>query len=122
MNMEEVINLSKRIMDFCQSRGIDKRRSYFSALALEEMAGNIVEHGFTKDDRKHSINVRVVHKDDSIILRIKDDCIPFNPEERRMITENDDITKNMGIRMVYSIFKDINYNYLFGINCLTIRI
>ncbi|MBQ2685925.1 MAG: ATP-binding protein [Erysipelotrichaceae bacterium] len=122
MNMEEVINLSKRIMDFCQSRGIDKRRSYFSALALEEMAGNIVEHGFTKDDRKHSINVRVVHKDDSIILRIKDDCIPFNPEERRMITENDDITKNMGIRMVYSILKDINYNYLFGINCLTIRI
>ena len=119
---DEVINLSRRIMDFCQERGIDRRRSYFSALALEEMAGNIVEHGFTKDNKKHSISVRVVHKDDNIILRIKDDCIPFNPEDRRRISENDDITKNMGIRMIYSIFKDISYQNLFGMNVLTIKI
>ena len=32
------------------------------------------------------------------------------------------ITKNMGIRMIYSIFKDISYQNMFGMNVLTIKI
>ena len=120
--LEEVIQLSQRIQQFCRDRGIDEKRSYLSALALEEMAGVIVQEGFVKDDRKHSVYVRVVHKDDNVILRIKDDCQPFNPEERKQLTENEDITKNIGIRMIYRILKDIDYRYLFGINVLTMKI
>ena len=86
------------------------------------MAGVIVQEGFVKDDRKHSVYVRVVHKDDNVILRIKDDCQPFNPEERKQLTENEDITKNIGIRMIYRILKDIDHRYLFGINVLTMKI
>ena len=70
---EDVVTLSQRIHEFCLNRGIDERRAYYSALAMEEMAGNIVEHGFTKDHKTHSIDVRVVHKEDNVILRIKDD-------------------------------------------------
>ena len=41
-------------------------------------------------------------KEKEIILRIRDDCVPFNPIERyKMKTKNDkDPTKNIGIRMV----------------------
>lgn len=120
--IKEVVTLSEQIQEFCREKGIDSKRSYLSALALEEMAANIVEHGFTKDDKEHTIYVRVVHKDDNVILRIRDDCIPFNPEDRQQITENDDITKNIGIRMIYKILKDISYQFLFGMNVLTIRI
>lgn len=119
---EEVVTLSRRIQEFCLSKGIDKRRAYLSALALEEMAGNIVDHGFTKDRRSHYVDVRVVHQGDNVILRIKDDCVPFNPRERRQITENDDITKNIGIRMIYTIIKDIEYQNLFGMNVLTMKV
>ena len=120
--IEEVVQLSQQIQQFCRDRGIDEKRSYLSALALEEMAGVIVLEGFVKDSKKHSIYVRVVHKDDNVILRIKDDCQPFNPEERKQLTENEDITKNIGIRMIYKILKDIDYRYLFGINVLTMKI
>ena len=120
--MEEVINVSQRVQSFCLEKGIDKKRAYLAGLAMEEMAGNIVDHGFTKDTKDHSIDIRVVHKEDDIILRIKDDCVSFDPKVRNRITEGDDPTKNIGIRMIYRIMNDIIYENLLGLNVLTIRI
>ena len=121
-SMEEVVNISREVQEFCLEKGIEKRRSYFAGLFIEEMAGNVVSHGFIKDRRSHSADLRVVHKDGMIILRIKDDCIPFDPAERRKIFNPDDIAKNIGIRMVYSITDDISYQNILGLNVLTIRI
>jgi len=86
------------------------------------MAGNIVEHGFTKDDKEHSVDVRVVHKGDDVILRLKDDCVPFDPAERRMLQDPDDPAKNIGIRMVFRLAKDVQYQSILGLNVLTIRV
>ena len=57
-----------------------------------------------------------------MILRIKDDCIPFDPAERREMADPDDVTRNIGIRMVYRMAKDIQYQNILGLNVLTIRI
>ena len=121
-NMDEVLTVSKRVTEFCRRRGIDERRVYLASLCMEEMAGNIVEHGFIKDNKSHSIDIRVIHKDDDIILRIRDDCVPFNPRERREITDSKDILKNAGIRIVYQIAKSVDYQNLLGMNVLTLRI
>ena len=121
-SMEEVVSVARRVRAFCGERGIDERRVYLSGLCLEEMAGNIVEHGFAVDRKRHSIDIRVVHKDDVVILRIRDDCIPFNPAERREMFDPKDIMKNAGIRIVYRIARDINYQNIMGLNELTIRI
>ena len=122
-SMDEVVNISEQIQAFCTARGLDARRSYLSGLFLEEMAGNIVEYGVKQDRKKHSIDVRVVHKNDDIILRIKDDCAPFDPvEQAKLVSDNEDIMKNVGIRMVYKIARDINYQNILGLNVLTIRI
>lgn len=119
---EDVVSVAERVQQFCKDRGIDSRRSYYAALFLEEMAGNIVTHGFSKDKKKHSVDIRVVHKDDDVILRIKDDCRPFDPSTRSGITDPDDITKNIGIRMVYKLANDIEYKNMLGLNVLTARI
>ena len=121
-SMKEVLNISENIQQFCLNKGIDTRRSYYAALFFEEMAGNVVKHGFNKDKRSHSVDIRVVYKDDTVILRIKDNCIPFNPEERQKIFDPDDMTRNIGIRMVYSIAEDISYQNILGLNVLTIKI
>ena len=81
-----------------------------------------MEHGFVLDNKKHTVDVRVVHKDDNVILRIKDDCVSFDPAERQNIADPEDITKNIGIRMIYSMAKDVSYQNIFGLNVLTIRI
>ena len=112
----------EEITAFCLGKGVDRRRANLAGLAMEEMAGNVVDHGFTKDKKKHTVDVRVVHKDDQVILRIKDDCVPFDPGERQKIAESDDITKNIGIRMIFKIAGDIQYQNILGMNVLTIRI
>ena len=118
----EVVTISQKVQDFCLERGIDQRRSYLAGLSMEEMAGNIVEHGFEKDNRKHYVDIRVVHKDDDVILRIKDDCIPFDPGERNRMATDDDITRNIGIRMVFRMARNVQYQNILGLNVLTIRI
>ena len=121
-SVDEVVHVARQVRAFCQRRGIDERRVYLSGLCLEEMAANIVEHGFTKDKKRHSVDIRVVHKDDDVILRIRDDCVPFDPGERKDIFVPGDIMKNAGIRMVYKIARDIDYQYIMGLNVLTLRI
>ena len=118
-----VEDISQQVMVFCDARGIDRRRAFFSGLAMEEMAGNIVLHGFTKDPkRKHSVDIRVIHKDDEIILRLRDDCPPFDPSDRARLLSEEDRTRNIGIRLVFSIATDVQYQNLLGLNVLTIRI
>ena len=121
-SMEEVINISRKIQEFCRENGLDERRAYLSGLAMEEMAGNVIEHGFTKDSKEHSVDVRVVLKNGDVILRIKDDCVPFDPAERQKTVAPDDVTKNIGIRMVTSIAESVSYQSILGLNVLTIRI
>ena len=121
-DLSEVMDLSQQVIDFCASHGIDGRRGYFSGLFLEEMAANVVVHGFGKDKKSHSVDIRVVHRHDDIILRIKDDCVPFDPTERIEIFDPEDKIKNAGIRMVYKVAKDIRYQYILGLNVLTICI
>ena len=121
-SVEDVVTISERVQNFCLERQIGKRNAYLAGLFLEEMAGNVVEHGFTKDNKKHTVDVRVVHKDEDVILRIKDDCVPFDPGERQKIAENEDVMKNIGIRMVFKMAKDVQYQNILGLNVLTIRI
>lgn len=121
-DMKDVTTVAEKVQLFCKDRGIDGKRAYLAGLSMEEMAGNVVDHGFRKDNKDHTVDVRVVHKDDDIILRIKDDCVPFDPHERQFIAENDDITKNIGIRMIFKMAEDIQYQNILGLNVLTIKV
>lgn len=121
-DMEEVVTIARVVQGFCRGRGIDERRALLSGLALEEMAGNVVSHGFVKDKKSHTVDVRVVHKNEDIILRLKDDCVPFDPGVRKTLTDLADPTKIIGIRMVFRLAKDVQYQSILGLNVLTIKI
>ena len=121
-SVEEVVCISRQVQHFCLEKGIDERRSFLAALMVEEMAGNIVSHGFQKDRKRHSVDLRIAYKEQSLILRLKDDCIPFDPSERQRIVAPEEITKNIGIRMVFSLAQDIQYQNILGMNALTIRL
>ena len=121
-SMEEVIRISQVIQNFCLEKGIDRRRSYLAGLCMEEMAGNVVAHGFSVDRKKHSVDVRVVYRDNGLILRLKDNCVAFDPAARREIADPEDVTKNIGIRMVYKIAGSVSYQSVLGLNVLTITI
>ena len=121
-SMDEVAETSERVQDFCNAHGVTGRPAYYSALCLEEMAGNVVSHGFVKDKKAHSLNVRVLHLGDTIMLRLKDDCVPFDPSQMAGFVSDRDPFRNVGIRMVYGIADEVTYQNMLGLNVLTIKI
>ncbi len=124
-NIDEVVSISQKVIDFCRSRGIDNRISYFAGLCLEEMAGNVVTHGFSKDNKKHSVDVRIVHCEKcthDVVMTIRDNCKEFDPSERARINEAGAEGKNMGIQMIYNIADEVTYQNLLGLNVLTMKL
>ena len=122
-SMDEVIKASADIQKFLLSQGVSERNAYIMALSVEELAGNIIRWAF-QSARQNTISIYLVFKNDEWILRLRDDCKPFNPKKwLEMSTQNqDDPTKNMGIRLVMALAKNIEYLNVLRINNLIIRV
>ena len=121
-SMDEVVTLAEQIQEFCVEQGVDNKTAMLSALCMEEMAGNIVDHGFTKDLKDHQIDAFVVVEDGEISMRLRDDCVPFDPHDKLKMYDDEDPTKNFGIKMVSKVAKEMNYQTNFGMNVLTIKV
>ena len=120
--VEEAVEVSERIEDFCSRHNVEKRKGYFSARCMEELSTNIIEHGFTMDEKKHHCDIRVMLDPDEVVLRLRDDCPYFNIRERFDSLEEDDMEAGVGIRLVYALARDVSYINTFNTNTLIIRI
>ncbi len=120
-SVEEAVAVSERIESFCGAHQVDRRKSYFSARCMEELSTNIIEHGFTKDEKKHCCDIRVMIDPDGVVLRIRDDCPYFNIRERYDSLSEHDVDSGVGIRLVFALAKEVNYINIFNTNTLIIR-
>ncbi len=121
-DLEEVTEASAETQSFCKRNGMDGKHAYYAALCLEEMTANVIQHGFGHDRKKHYLNTTVIFNDGCVTLRIKDDCVAFDPSEMAKITSGDQSVSNIGIRMVYDIADSVEYRNMLGLNVLTIKI
>lgn len=119
-SMEDVLQISVKVIDFCRKRQVEERKCNVAGLAVEEMAGNVVTHGFS-ERQKHYVYVRIIAKK-RLVICIRDDCKAFNPKLRLEQFTPQDITKNVGIRMIASMAEEMNYQCTGGINSLLIRV
>ena len=121
--MEEVVALSRDVGAFCADHGIATRDANRLALCIEEMAGNVIEHGFS-DGSPHHLEVRVLIKDGLTILRMRDDCRLFDLREQaeRWAFDPEHPEQNIGIRMVLHAAKDLTYTNTMKTNNLIITI
>lgn len=116
------VTVSADLIEFCLSKGIERRIAGNLGLAAEEMVINVIEHGFT-DGKPHYIDVRAIYKqEDGVTLIVRDDCRPFDPKERFKYLTTDDPTANIGLRLVMNLAKDVSYTSTLNLNNLTIKI
>ena len=122
-NMDEVIKASAEVHEFLLAQNVSKHNAYIMALSVEEMAGNIIRWSF-ESEKKNTISVYLVFKNDEWILRIRDDCKPFNPKKWAELSEaaQEDPTKNIGLRMIMAVAKNIEYLNVLQINNLIIKV
>ena len=123
ISIEDVVAFSQEMGEICKSRGISQRRSYMVCLCMEELAGNVIEHGFS-DERSHHLEVRAVFESDDVIIAMKDDCEKFDITEKikNWSFDPEHPEKNMGIRMAVAASKDITYSNSMKINTVIIKV
>ena len=119
-SMEEVMNISQRVIDFCKDKGIDNVTSFRAGLCVEELAGNIVKHGFT-GKANSVVDISVIKTEEGLQMKFKDNCRQFNPEEIDAIFDPEDPVRNIGIRIVRKVCRSMEYYPLLGLNVLTIK-
>ncbi len=122
-SLEEAIAVSRAVQKFCEKRNPDKKKARYSALALEELCLGIIKDRFEADRKKHTIEVRVLHKGGDIFMSLKDDCIPYNPQERAdFVDPKDNSPKSISIRLFMGIVKETEYRNTLGINVFTVTV
>ena len=122
-SMEDIQEVAIEAEEFCKEKGVTAKKAMYTALCIEEMANNIVTHGF-KQGKDNQIDIRLVCKQDELIIRIRDNCVGFDPVKYYQMTkpDMDDPTKHIGIRMVFKMTRDVKYVNSLGLNCLTMKI
>lgn len=105
--------VSEQITEFAKSHNIPNRESQIVGLAAEEMVDNIINYGYKKNSHNYiDVNLRLFK--DSLLLRIRDDGVPFDPtkvefdEKEEYSTSGLKLIKNITDKMTYMRILNLN--------------
>ncbi|MDE6232941.1 MAG: ATP-binding protein, partial [Lachnospiraceae bacterium] len=115
-NVEDAEKIPRKIIDFCNEKGVDGSKANLLAVAAEEMIFNIIKYG---GKRVNTIDVNLCITKDSIIFRIRDNGIPFDPTDYSVDSGDFEIH---GIEVVKSITDRIQYMRVLDLNNSVVEI
>lgn len=116
----DIIDLSERIISFCEEKGIDHRRALFAGLAMEEMVVTIFENNCNQKNLR--ADVYLAHKNGELEIHLKDNGKQFDPVKCAETINPKDQTANIAVRLFYHIVKECDYQYVFNLNMLSFDI
>lgn len=119
---EDIFALQDAVKEFCDNHGTDAKRSFYAQLALEELAMNVIRHGFPKCRRAPEIHVWILYSSGDINMRFQDNCPGFNVMKFCSELQQQSPEHCVGLRLVSRIAKDMSYVNSLGTNNLTITI
>ena len=119
--MDEVMQLTDAVWNFCELHGCDSAKRNHLALSVEELAGNMIRHGFT-DGKPHCIEARVLKKPNGYYVRFRNDCLIFDPVKQVQLLSDEDPTYHIGLRMIAGLANDIQYTCVLKLNNILVKI
>lgn len=117
-DLEEVIAFRDKLLLFCAENRITERNAKILALAVEELAANIVLYGY-RNDTTNYMDISFIIQNDKYILRIRDDGIPFNPLEYQ--GQEQQVTLG-GIPLLKKLISDFQYMRVLNMNNTVIEL
>ena len=121
--VNELVSESKRAESFCIEHGCEKGKAKYMALFVEEMAGNILQHGKARKKDGAFVDYRLSADNGEICLILRDYCAQFDPTAYYNIHNNPkDPFASFGIRIVTQRAKSINYFNAFNSNNIIIHL
>ena len=117
-SIEDVISERQKIEEYCLNQGADAESAMRMSLFMEEMGGNIVQHG-NPDARKAAYaEYRLFVSDNRICLTLRDYNQAFDPTAWYRSNQERRPGEGTGIRMVMALAEDTRYFNAFGSNNL----
>lgn len=118
-----VVGISKRIQEFLENSGVSSRNAYITALCMEELAVDFIEHMRLDENKKkekaHIMDIKLFVDNKKISTIIKNDSGVYNP--LNFDTNAEDFSK-IGVKMAQMFADEIEYNYMFRMNVIKINI
>lgn len=108
--LEEAEKIPREIIAFCRTQEVDPGKANLLAVAAEEMLVNIIRYGGKKADM---IDVNLCVTETSVIFRIRDNGIPFDPTDYPVDSGEFEIH---GIEVVKNITDKIQYMRVLDLN------
>ncbi|MBE9222348.1 ATP-binding protein [Cyanobacterium stanieri LEGE 03274] len=82
-NLDSLKPIAEYVMKVAKMAGLDKKSMYKLRLAVDELATNIANYAYADDhDGKKDISLESNISQDSLIITITDNGIPFNPTNK----------------------------------------
>ena len=76
------------VTEACEKAGLDKKRTYGLCLAIDEIATNIIRHGYMENDSTGIIDMTIA-TGDAVTVTLQDDAVQYNPLTHQLPDEVD---------------------------------
>lgn len=118
----DVSFISGKVYDFLMAEGVEQRIAHTTALCLEELSADFVEHTVEADSKKGEnviMDIKLFADDDMLRTIIRNEASMYNPLDFELDGEN---FSKMGVKLAQKLAHSIKYSYVYKMNIITIDI
>ena len=112
-NINNAALISEQLTKFAREHNVPERESQIVGLAAEEIVGNIITYGY-KHNHKNYIDISLKKINDTLLLSIRDDGLPFDPTKYEF--DNDENYSTSGIQLISQLTDKMTYMRVLSLN------
>ena len=116
---QEAVAVSEQLVKCCEENHIPGEVGSIIGVTAEELAVNIARYGYRKTSPSY-IDINLSKADDKLLLRIRDDGVPFNPTEYDFDQSDEYLLS--GIEMIRRISDNMTYTRVLNMNNTVIEV
>jgi len=87
--LDSLGEIRKYVKSAATEAGLEKKVSYKLCLAVDEIATNIITHGYNENGLEGNISVKTEIDEKSLTVYIEDTAKPYDPTTKEAVTEED---------------------------------
>ncbi len=117
---EDTTAFLEQVHEFLKQEQVGERCAYITALCLEELAVDFVQHTQERQSKKGEIvDIKLFSDEDTLRLVIRNAAKPYDPLQFDHEAENEN---KIGVKLAQQVAQRIDYTYAFSLNIVTIDI
>ncbi len=122
--LEEIQGLAQAIEKFGNFHHLSQEMIFQVNLSLDELLTNTISYGFAAGG-EHEISIRLALTEESLLIEIRDDAMPFDPLQNAEPDLNQDVEERpiggLGIHLVRKMMDEIAYRREGNENILVLK-